>query len=250
MHDAGDDATRTTAPVTGGDAWMTYREIAAARGITHAAAIRLVQRRRWQKREGSNDGLAHVLVPHDAVQPTPPVRRPRHADQASPSHRVQTSPVTPDASADTSLIAGALAALEDAVAALREAKDGEIATLHGVIEGLHASIARTEDRAGRAETDRNAADADRRAAITLADQSVALLTDAAARADRAEAAIAGERSRADALRDRIEALQAGLDAAHADARVAQNAADALRQAEAERRARGLVARLRAAWRGE
>ena len=36
----------------------------------------------------------------------------------------------------------------------------------------------------------------------------------------------------------------------ADAQAALEAAEALRQAEAERKARGLVARLRAAWRGE
>ena len=71
MHD-GDDAD-------GGGTWMTYRELAAARGITHAAAIRLVQRNRWRKREGSNDGLAHVLVP-----PTRCGHRPPSSDFAEP----------------------------------------------------------------------------------------------------------------------------------------------------------------------
>jgi hypothetical protein len=55
-----------------------------------------------------------------AGQPTPPVRRLRHADPVSPSHRTPTSPVTPEASTDTGLLACVLAALEDAVTALRE----------------------------------------------------------------------------------------------------------------------------------
>ena len=41
-----------------------------------------------------------------------------------------------------------------------------------------------------------------------------------------------------------------LAVAQHDALAAQQAAAELRQAEAERKARGLVARLRAAWRGE
>jgi chromosome condensin MukBEF ATPase and DNA-binding subunit MukB len=81
------------------------------------------------------------------------------------------------------------------------------------------------------------------AANALAERTLAQLADASARADRADA-------RADDLRIRIDTLQHALDAAHTDARAAQNAADALRAAEAERKARGLLMRLRAAWRGE
>ena len=62
----------------------------------------------------------------------------------------------------------------------------------------------------------------------------------ATRADQAEA-------RADSLRARVDVLQRERDAARAEA---QDAAEALRQAEAARKARGLLARLRAAWRGE
>ena len=81
------------------------------------------------------------------------------------------------------------------------------------------------------------------------------------RAERAEAGRDAERARADALRTTIEELKAGqalmrdmhareLAVAQYDALAAQQAAAALRQAETERKARGLVARLRAAWRGE
>jgi hypothetical protein len=62
-----------------------------------------------------------------------------------------------------------------------------------------------------------------------------LLTTALARADQAE-------SRADTLRDRLDTLTAEL-------REAKEAAEGLRQAEMTRQARGLLARLRAAWRG-
>jgi hypothetical protein len=88
----------------------------------------------------------------------------------------------------------------------------------------------------------------------LAD-AVALLREqleaAEARAEAAEARAEGERARADALRDRLDVAQAELRQAADQARQeAQDAAEALLQAEAARKARGLVARLRAAWRGE
>ena len=43
-----------------------------------SAAQRLVQRHKWPRREGSNDGFARVLVPPDMAKPAPPV--PRRAD--------------------------------------------------------------------------------------------------------------------------------------------------------------------------
>lgn len=41
---------------------VTYAEIAAARGITVAAARRLALRHRWPKQVG-NEGVSHVVVP-------------------------------------------------------------------------------------------------------------------------------------------------------------------------------------------
>ena len=80
------------------------------------------------------------------------------------------------------------------------------------------------------------------------------------RAERAEAGRDAERARADALRstiDELKAEQALMTEMHArelavaqhDALAAKQAVAELRPAEAERRARGLLARLRAAWRG-
>lgn len=50
--------------------WVTYTELAAARAIGRAAAIRMVQRNRWQRRpldDGSN--LVQVRVPKDRLEP-------------------------------------------------------------------------------------------------------------------------------------------------------------------------------------
>jgi hypothetical protein len=85
---------------------------------------------------------------------------------------------------------------------------------------------------------------------TIVDQTMAMLTDANARSDT-------ERARADPLRDSLDVSQADLAAARNQAReaqeairTAQDALEALRAAGAERKARGLRARLREVWRGE
>ena len=289
MHEAGDDTAATNAEATGGVTWMTYREIAAARGITHAAAIRLVQRHRWQKRDGSNDGLAHVLVPHDAVQPTPPVRRPPVMPIQRP---LSSGPTTPP---DT-------AAFETALAAIREAHAGETAALR---DQVTAAISRADqaeagreaerERADRAERGRDAervrADALRdrvdalqataettetRAAVLrgrldamqaqLAEAHVTLqaATETGRRADRAEARAHEAEQGRDMANARADELSGRLDTAQHLAREAAAAAEAaqlaqaeaeadaaeLRQEDAARKGRGRLARLRAAWRGE
>ncbi len=48
---------------SGGDTrWMTYAELAQARGIKEPAAVRLVQRRGWERQPG-NDGSTRTAVP-------------------------------------------------------------------------------------------------------------------------------------------------------------------------------------------
>ena len=54
-----------------GDVPMTYREIAAARGITLVSARRMVQRYGWHKVKG-NDGQARVWVPEGVIPDEPP----------------------------------------------------------------------------------------------------------------------------------------------------------------------------------
>jgi hypothetical protein len=77
------------------------------------------------------------------------------------------------------------------------------------------------------------------------------------RGDRAEQRADQERLQADELRSRLDQVTGDLEAAKHDAqtareatRAAKEAAEKLRQAEEARKARGRLARLRDAWRGE
>jgi hypothetical protein len=64
--------------------WMTYRELAVARGIEKSTAMRLARRRRWEHRPG-NDGTARVLVPDGEDHPVERRSAPRRADGADPT---------------------------------------------------------------------------------------------------------------------------------------------------------------------
>lgn len=48
--------------------WMSYAELAAARGISTASAIRLARRRKWLRQMG-NDGTARVAIPDGEDRP-------------------------------------------------------------------------------------------------------------------------------------------------------------------------------------
>ncbi len=105
-------------------------------------------------------------------------------------------------------------------------------------------------------------------AINALEMSVATLRERAeaaehaatierARADRAEQAMKAEYSRGNYLRDKIDALRADLAEAEAAAEQARyegwqtaQSGEALRQADAEWRTLGLLARFRRAWCGE
>ena len=68
MGDNGDDDR----PIGDDSRWMTYAELAQARGIKEPAAVRLVQRRGWERHQG-NDGSARVAVPVAELRPSKPV---------------------------------------------------------------------------------------------------------------------------------------------------------------------------------
>ena len=55
--------------VTDDSRWMTYAELAMARGIKEPAAVRLVQRRGWERQPG-NDGAIRVAVPVPELRPS------------------------------------------------------------------------------------------------------------------------------------------------------------------------------------
>lgn len=206
---------------TDGARWMTFAELAEARGIDKRSAVVLVRRHGW-RRQRNNEGHVIALVPADWAH--------RETDSAGYSRGHSQT----DNAADTSTYAATT--FETTLAAIEAAHAGEL-----------AAVRRERDAAERAQL----------AAQTVTDQTLAQLADATARGDRAEAALAGERARADVLRDRLDVLQADLAVkqtetmqAEARARTAEEAAETLRRAEVERRARGLVARLRAVLRGE
>ena len=101
-----------------------------------------------------------------------------------------------------------------------------------VTRQLDAANARAHEANKRADT-----------ALALADRTLAQLADMTGRIEQAE-------SRADAPHQRADRVEARADAAEEAARKAQRASSRSARPEAERKARGLVARLRAAWRGE
>jgi hypothetical protein len=192
--------------------WLTYSELAQIRGIGRESAVKLVQRERWRRLPGNDrDRTVRVFVP---------------ADWLKSAKGGQIGEAIPEGF-------------------------GELSRL---VTSFHDTIAFVRERAEAAEARADQAEADRRAADARADAE-------RGRADRADAAIAGERARADTLRQRVDELQAGqqlMTDTHARALAAaqdqlervREAAAHLRQADVERRARGLIARLRAAWRGE
>ena len=197
------------------------------------AAIRLVQRHKWRKQAG-NDGLARVLIPPEWAKP---------GDRAL---RDITSDVAGDVILDGGDATRVINALETSVASLTERTEAA----ERRADRAEKLADQAESRADRAEEGRAAADA---------------------RADRLDQALAGERARADALRDRADELTGQLTEAKAEgnaltvetdelrrqveaAQMARAEAEAdaveLLQADAARRGRGRLARLRAAWRGE
>ena len=208
-------ASAGTSPGTS-TAWLTYAQLAESRGISVRSAQRLVLRHRWRRQPG-NDGTARVGVPAGAEKP------PERHDGASDR---------PDARDDAGSVTLAIEALR------------------GELTASHQREAEAHTRADRAEQRADRADAERRATETRAH-------DAEQGRDLANAL-------ADELRDRLDSVRADLDAAQQQAREAQVAAESaqiaqavseadaaeLRQADAERRGRGRLARLRAAWRGE
>jgi hypothetical protein len=87
-----------------GTVWLSYSELAEARGIGRRSAVRLAQRRRWTRRRG-NDGTTRVAGPAGEDQP-------RHDDGGD-----DTGDVAGDDGSDISRIVNVL---EVVVAPLRE----------------------------------------------------------------------------------------------------------------------------------
>jgi chromosome segregation ATPase len=221
--------------------WMTYAELAAARGIDRQSAARLTFRRHW-RRQKDNHGTVRAFVPigwqdksHDASPDT-------------------SQDDTHDASRDISRVINAL---------------------ESAVDTLSDQLANTEKRANRAEIrvdeatnrailaeqaiagERIRAEASESKADTLRDRfdtAQAALDDLRVQLGEAQAAVrimaertsqqVGRAAEAEAdLRRELEAVQMALSEAQADAAE-------LGQADEARKGRGRWRRLRDAWRGE
>jgi hypothetical protein len=208
-------------------------------------------------------------------QPTPvPAEPPSWSTRPAPASALRTTPPpkAPPAAASAATPAGTLRATTTMRAALplkatrteRAEERARTNALRAQIDELNAELV-----VARAEADRVVAE-ERQRVDRLKEQVEALSAEVVraeklaeavvGRAERAEAGRDAERVRAEVLRTSIEELKAGealmidmhareLAVARHDALAAQQAAAELRQADAERRARGRWARLKAAWRG-
>jgi hypothetical protein len=265
---------------TGGDdRWMTFAELADARGISRASASKLVRRKKW-RRQTDNRGTVRILVPLDAMDS--PLDRP--AD--NPLDRPSVGPMD---------ISHMIRAFETAATMLREQLARENARADAEksrADGLSARIDVERDRADSASIQfeqlrrvlreaEAALTAERAAKMTVAAEATQLrqTVDQARveaiqhdRGPRAEAEQATKAAEAEAVRLRQVAEQAVQEAEalrQAEvARVATQAADTadrptmvasridevqlrrLQEAEQARKSLGRLARLRLAWRGK
>jgi hypothetical protein len=213
-----------------GGQWMTFAELAAARGIDKASASKLVRRRKW-RRQTDNRGIVRILVPAEAMD------SPSDGPLDSPLDSPSVSPMD---------IAAIIKPLEAAVAALREQLEhankqterAENRAEEAVIRADRAeqAVADERNRADRAESGRNA---ERSRADELRDRIEALQVQlATAEADGS------------ALTIETAELTARLNQVRRQAQETQEAAEAIRQAdEAARKAGGRLARAWRAWRG-
>jgi hypothetical protein len=144
--------------------WMTFAELAAARGISKDSAVSLIRRRGW-RRQKDNQGHVRALVPLAWAEPAE-----RHPDREGEDEGEDQG----DAGDDRHLLAGAIAALEASVMSL---------------------TARAEAAEGRAERAEKAVAGERSRADALRERLDRANADAQAAAQRAEALEATERAR-------------------------------------------------------
>jgi hypothetical protein len=204
-----------------------------------------------------------VSLQQRLAQPPPPVpaeppswsTRPATASAAAPAGTLRA----------TTSMRAALPLRATNARAERAEERARANALRAQIDALNAEMGMMRAEAGRALAE------ERRRADRLSGRVEALSAEVlqakkqteavVGRAERAEAGRDAERARAEALRTSIDELKAGqammvemhareLAMAQHDALAAQQAAVELRLAEEARKARGLWARLRAAWRGE
>jgi hypothetical protein len=223
--------------------WLTYQQLAEIRRISKPSAIRLVMRHRW-RRQRDNERVVRVLVPPGMLEPD---RAPHDAPHDASDDTADDAP--DDATGHRKLLAGALAALEDAVAGLREqlananrrasvaeARAEQDATL---IANLEADLRTKDAEAGALRERLEGAEA---VLTTERQRAEASITDLEADLRAKDAEIAEQRSAADQTRTEAQQVQEA-------ARLAREQAETLRQAEEARKGRGRFRRAWDGWRG-
>jgi chromosome segregation ATPase len=190
--------------------WLTYDEIAKARGTEKVGAIRWVQRHKWRRQPG-NDGMTRVLVPEGALEVTVP--RPRRAKPAA------TDTVTDN---------NAVTAFEAALAAIQATHAGEIAALRGQVDAAEtvATVLREQLQDQRRQAEVHAGEvAILRGKLASAEAALAMLRE------QSEGQLLDQQHQAEA---RAEALRHDLEAARRGAEKAEKALAELRQEESAR----------------
>jgi hypothetical protein len=242
-----------TRPPTDAGQWLTYVELATLRRIDRHSAVKLVGRHGW-RRQKDNRGTLRIFVPPDwAKAPN------KGTDSA-------TNTGTGRGAADITAFETALTAFETALTAVEAAHASEVASLREQIATAEAAriaaqamveqfagVVRDGEEAARVERARSAAEF---AEVRQCEARSAREASDAGQAASQAAQERAERARADALRMRqraapkVDELQVDLGAARDRAQKAEHEAATLREAEAVRKGRGVLARLRAALRGE
>jgi hypothetical protein len=230
MRDAGNDYQDDV----GEDVrWLSYGELAEARGISTASAIRLVFRRKWRRQDG-NDGIVKVAVPLGEASPQTDL-----ADEGDGISReigevvrlLQTASVMlRERGEDADVMFAALNAT------------GEQALARAEAEAATERAARKQAE-GETVTERNARKQAEMATVTERDarrQAEAAAAETEARLSQIRADFERERREAET---RHMTEQAGREKAEAEA-------VRLRQEAQARRNLGLLARVLAALRGE
>ena len=248
---------------------MTYAELAAARGIDKQSAARLTFRRHW-RRQKDNHGTVRVFVPTDwqdrSRDASPDVSRDAPHDESRDMSRV------------ISALEGAVDTLRDQLTSAEKRADraeirADEATNRAILaeQAILGERARADEAESRANSLRERGEGLLRQLATAKAMVVASREQLEAverradaereRADRAEAAAAHERQdfldvevltrrELDTLRERLAEAEKGREVAEAAVLQAAQTADEVLQTAAARQRLGLLARLKAAWRGQ
>jgi hypothetical protein len=194
--------------------WMTYDELAAARGIDHLSAVKLALRHGWRKQRDKYR-VARVCVPSEWAIPRPVEGSDDGADTGADStlgsrsfeaaERVRRAT---EARAKQSDQARAVerSMWRERLARERERAEhveGECARLLTVVDGFKTRLAAEKVRADAAVSRAHAAESDRVAAEAQADAE-------RSRADVLDQAVADESARAETLKEQAEAAEAAL----------------------------------------